>query len=174
MNWSKYFSSVLDSFGHRLLKVSGYGTATADQVAPFGDDSCPVQGMDAIYCETDTDEQPLIMGYVNTNCLAGEGEKRFFSIKKNEDGSYSQAFYTWMKADGTYEIGGNTDNLIRYTALNEALQAQITKMEVQLGLIAAGIATAGGSYTPGDISLDISTAKIAEVKCTAANEIDSL
>lgn len=169
MNWSKYFSNILDAFGHREIKVSGYGTATADQVAPFGDDSVPVQGMDAIYCETDTDEQPVILGYVNTNCLAGEGEKRFFSIKKNDDGTYSQAFYTWMKADGTYEIGGDADNLIRYAALNTALQAQIEKMQEQLVLIAAGIATGGGSYTPGDITLDISAAKIEEVKCVAAN-----
>lgn len=165
MNWSKYFSNGLDSVGHREVKASAYGTVTADQMAPFGDDSCPVQGMDAIYCETDTDEQPIILGYVNTNCLAGEGEKRFFSIKKNEDGSYSQAFYTWMKADSTYEIGGNNDNLIRYAALNTALQAQITKMEAQLTLIAAGITTAGGSYTPGDISLDITASKIDEIKC---------
>jgi hypothetical protein len=165
MYWSKYFSNILDAFGHREVKVSGYGTVTADHVAPFGDDSCPVQGMDAIYSETDTDEQPVIIGYVNTNCLAGEGEKRCFSIRKNEDGSYSQAFYTWMKADGTYEIGGNTNNLTQYAALNTALQLQISKMEEQLTLIAAGIAAGGGTYTPGDISLDISAAKINEIKC---------
>lgn len=165
MNWSKFFSSVLDSFGHRTVKVSGYGTVTADQVAPFGDDSCPPQGWDTIYCETDTDEQPVIIGYVNTNCLAGPGEKRMFSMRLNEDGSYSEAFYTWMKADGTYEIGGVVDNLVRYAALNEALQEQINKMQEQLTLISVGIATAGGSYTPGDITLDISGAKINEIKC---------
>lgn len=165
MNWAKYFSNVLNSIGQRTVKVSGYGTATADQVAPFGDDSCPLQGMDAIYSETDTDEQPVIVGYVNTNCMAAEGEKRMFSMRLNEDGTYTQMFYTWMKRDGTYEIGGATDNLTRYTALNTALQAQISKMQGQLTLIAAGIATGGGSYVPGDISLDITDAKINEIKC---------
>lgn len=165
MNWSKYFSNVLDSLGHRTVKVSGYGTVTADVAAPFGDDSCPPQGWDAIYSETDTDEQPVIVGYVNTNCMAGEGEKRMFSMRLNEDGTYTQMFYTWMKANGTYEIGGTNDNLTRYAALNTALQAQISKMQGQLTLIAAGIATGGGSYVPGDITLDITTAKINEIKC---------
>jgi hypothetical protein len=164
MNWSKFFDSVLDSFGHRTVKVSGYGTVTADQVAPFGDDSCPPQGWDAIYSETDTDEQPVIVGYVNTNCQAGPGEKRMFSMRLNLDGTYTQMFYTWMKADGTYEIGGAVDNLTRYAALNTAIQEQITKMEGELTKIAAGIVAGGGTYTPGDISLDISAAKINEIK----------
>jgi len=162
---AKFFSASIDSTTHRILKVFGMvGTGNADQVAPFGDDSCPVQGMDAIYMDTANDELPVIVGFINTNQMAGPGEKRFFSIKQNEDGSYSEAFYTWMKSDGTYEIGGDTDNAVRYTALNTALQEQITKMQAQLAEIAAAIAEAGGSYTPGDITLDISAAKIIEIK----------
>jgi hypothetical protein len=162
---AKFFSATIDSTSHRILKVFGMvGTGNADQVAPFGDDSCPVQGMDAIYMDTANDDLPVIVGFINTNQMAAPGEKRFFSMKQNEDGSYSEAFYTWMKADGTYEIGGNVDNSVRYAALNAALQTQIAKMELQLTEIAAGIATAGGSYTPGDITLDISAAKINEIK----------
>lgn len=167
---TKYFSSIIDSTGHRIVKVlSGFlGAATADQVAPFGDDSCPVNGMDAIYAETESDELRVVIGYINLTQLAAEGEKRLFSLKKviAEDGSvsYEQAFYTWHKNDGTYEMGGNVDNAVRYAALNIGLQAQIIKMEGQLTLIATAIAVAGGSYTPGDISLDISGAKIDEIK----------
>lgn len=161
----KYFSSIIDSTLHRVLKLFAMvGVTNADQVAPFGDDSCPVQGMDAIYADTVDDGLPVVLGYINTNILAGPGEKRFFSIKENIDGSYSQAFYTWMKADGTYEIGGNVDNAVRYAALNEAQQDWIIKLQTQLTQIAAGIAEAGGSYTPGDISLDLSAAKINEIK----------
>lgn len=166
---SKYFSNIIDETGHRILKCLGmYGANTADNVAPFGDDSVPVQGMDAIYADTASDELPVIIGYININCVAGEGEKRLFSLKKiiALDGtiSYVEAFYTWHKNDGTYEIGGNVDNAVRYEKLNEALQQHITKLETQLTEIAAGIATGGGSYTPGDISLDISQAKINEIK----------
>lgn len=162
----KFFDSTLNTIGQRLVKAFTInGTATAEQVAPFGDDSVPLKGMDVIYAETESDEQPVIIGCLNTNLLAQPGEKRMFAMKLNDDGkTYSQVFYTWMKKDGTYEIGGDVDNLIRYASLNSSLQAYIIKMETQLSLIAAGIASVGGSYTPGDISLDISAAKINEIK----------
>lgn len=162
----KFFSSTLNTIGQRLVKsFIMNGTATAEQVAPFGDDSVPLRGMDVIYAETESDEQPVIIGCMNLNLMAGPGEKRMFAMKLNDDGkTYSEVFYTWMKADGTFEIGGDIDNAVRYAKLNEGLQAQITKMQTQLGLIAAAIAVAGGSYTPGDITLDISGAKINEIK----------
>lgn len=162
----KYFSSTLNTIGQRLVKAFTInGTATAEQIAPFGDDSVPLKGMDVIYAETEADEQPVIIGCLNTNLLAAPGEKRMFAMKLNEDGkTYSQIFYTWMRKDGTYEIGGDVDNAVRYTKLNEGLQEQITKMETQLTEIAAAILVAGGSYTPGDITLDISAAKINEIK----------
>lgn len=158
---TKYYTSTLDAVSHRVLKVFGIGVKTADLVAPFGDDSCPLDNIgDAIYMETSNDDQPIIVGFINTGLLAGAGEKRLFSLKS--DGSVS--FYTWLKNDGTYEIGGNEKHMVRYEDLNAGLQAQVTKMQGQLTLIAAGIATAGGSYTPGDISLDISGSKIDEIK----------
>lgn len=162
----KFFSSTLNTIGQRLVKTfTLYGTATAEQVAPFGDDSVPLKGMDVIYAETESDEQPVVIGCMNLNLMAGPGEKRAFAMKLNNDGkTYSQVFYTWMKADGTFEIGGNVDNAVRYAKLNEGLQAQISKTQTQLTLIAAAIAIAGGSYTPGDITLDISDAKINEIK----------
>lgn len=162
----KFFSSTLNTIGQRLVKgFFSIGTATAHQIAPFGDDSVPIIGMDVIYAETESDEQPVIIGCLNLNLMAGPGEKRMFSSKLNPDGeTYSQVFYTWMKSDGTFEIGGAVDNAVRYAKLNEGLQAQINKMQTQLSLIAAAIAAAGGSYTPGDITMDISAAKINEIK----------
>ena len=38
------------------------------------------------------------------------------------------------------------------------------KLIVQLNLISSGIATAGGSYVVGDVSINISQAKINEIK----------
>lgn len=166
ITWSKFHSATFDEAKHRILKIFQFGTKTADECMSFGDDSVPPQGWDAIYCETSNDDAPVILGYINTNQLAQAGEKRFYSIHTDPiTGATSQAFYTWMKNDGTYEIGGAVDNLLRYDKLNIALQAHISKLQTQLTLIATGIATGGGSYTPGDISLDISSAKIDEIKC---------
>jgi len=162
----KFFDSTLNSIGQRLVKAFTInGASTAEQISPFGDDSVPLKGMDVIYAETESDEQPIIIGCLNINLLAAPGEKRMFAMKLNPDGkTYSQVFYTWMKADGTYEIGGNADNAVRYAALNAGLQAQIVKMQDQLIAIAAAIAAVGGAYTPGDISLNITSAKINEIK----------
>lgn len=162
----KFFDSTLNSIGQRLVKsFTINGTATGEQVAPFGDDSVPLKGMDVIYAETESDEQAIITGCLNTNLMAGPGEKRMFAMKLNPDGkTYSQVFYTWMKANGTFEIGGVVDNAVRYAALNTALQLQVTKLQTQLAAISIAIAAAGGVYTPGDISLNITAAKINEIK----------
>jgi len=41
------------------------------------------------------------------------GEFRTYSTDK--DGV--EKFYTWLKNDGTYEVGGNDDFLVRYNEL---------------------------------------------------------
>ncbi len=167
---SKYFSSVIDNTGRRIFKVLNgfYGAATADQVAPFGDDSCPVKGMDAMYATTGSDELPVVIGFINFNQLAAEGEKRLFSLKKiqNEDGSvtYVEAFYTWHKNDGTYELGGDIDNAVRYQKLDDGLQAEVNLLNAELTKIQVAISSLGGAYAKGNITLDIGQAKINEIK----------
>jgi len=166
---SKYFSSLIDTTGRRLLKVLGlYGAATADNCAPFGDDSCPVKGMDAIYSTTGSDELPIVIGYINFNQVAAAGEKRLFSLKRvdNEDGSvtYVESFYTWHKNDGTYELGGNVDNSVRYSPLNSALVSQKNDINNELTKIQAALSSLGGTYARAPIAIDISDAKIEEIK----------
>lgn len=159
---SKFYSATLDSVNRRVLKIWGMGPATAAEIAPFGDDSNPVQGMDVIYAITTNDDEPVAIGYMNTHQLAGPGEKRFYSI--GPDGK-TIAFYTWMKSNGTYEIGGVADNLIRYEKLNIALQATVDKLNIELAKIQVGLAAVGGTYAMADVDIDISAAKINEVKC---------
>ena len=147
-----------------MIMAFQFGAKTVYEVAPFGDDSCPPQGADIITSDTVNDNCTVSVGVINNNQQAGPGEKRMYAVSVDDQGNITEAFYTWMKKDGTFEIGGAIDFAVRFNALNAGLQAQVTKMEGQLTLIAAGIATAGGSYTPGDISLDISAAKIDKIK----------
>lgn len=167
---SKYFSSLIDSTGRRVLKVLNgfYGAATADHSAPFGDDSCPVRGMDALYATTGSDELPVVIGYINFNQIAGEGEKRLFSLKKidNIDGSitYVESFYTWHKNDGTYELGGNIDNAVRYLPLSNALSSEKDAINDELTKIQAAISALGGTYARAPVTIDINAAKINEIK----------
>lgn len=151
-----------NSIKNRIIKVLQYGAKTALQAAPFGDDSNPIKEMTAIFANTETNDEPVIIGYVNENQLAAEGEKRAFSLKP--DGTVS--FYTWLKNDGTFEIGGNTDNLIRFNLLNNGLQQEVLAMNVEFAKISAAMTALGGSYVMQPVNLDITPSKIEEIKCT--------
>lgn len=151
---------VLIEGGNRVLKVLQFGAKTADVVAPFGDDSHPLKDMTAIYAETSEVGDNIIIGYINTNQLAGEGEKRIFSLRP--DGSLS--FSIHLKNDGTCEIGGNSDFAVRFNQLNQSLQQQVLSINSELTAIAAGIASAGGSYTPNLINLDLTASRVDNVK----------
>lgn len=147
--------------GRRALKVLEYGAKTADVVGPFGDDSAPLKDMIAIYSQTGENGDNVIIGYLNSNQISQPGEKRIFSLKP--DGSLSFALH--LKTDGTCEIGGSTDNAVRYTPLNDALQLLQTAINTEHTKIATAInALAPGSYVPEPITVDINQAKIQEIK----------
>ena len=152
--------SMVISSGKRILKVVQFGAKTAVQSAPFGDDSSPLKDMVAIFAPTSNMEEPVILGYINKNQIALEGEKRMFSLRP--DGTLS--FSIHLKNDGTCEIGGNTDNMVKYTPLDTALKSQDTAINTELGKIALAITSLGGAYVPTAVSTDISASKIDTVK----------
>ena len=78
------------------------------------------------------------------------GEKRLYSVS---DAGVIQAFIKLLKT-GIIEINGSADFAIRFNALNTALQSMLTDLN-------ADIVAAGGA---GSTTLDISGAKVAEVK----------
>lgn len=163
----KYYSSAFDAAKHRVMKIFALGPYTADLIAPFGDDSCPPQGADVIYMTTENDDQPVIVGIINTGLLASEGEKRLFSYRRDDiTGNMTNniSFYTWYRTDGTYELGGTEDNAVRFNALNISLQKEIALLNAELTKIQIAISSLGGSYVKENVTLDISSAKINEIK----------
>jgi len=159
ITFSKIKSATLES-GKRILKVLQFGIKTADEVSSYGDDANPLKGMTAVYSSTSEAGEQIIIGYINTNQVSKEGEKRIYSQKN--DGSIS--FYIYLKNDGTMEFGGNTDNLVRYSPLDSSLQGQAADINTELGKIAAAIAGVGGTYTVAPIIIDNSAAKIEEAE----------
>lgn len=147
--------------GQRILTVLQYGAKTANECAPFGDDSCPVPNLTAIYAETSNAGDQVIMGYINLEQQAAPGEKRLYSLQA--DGSLS--FYAWLRADGSMSLGGEDNNLVRYTALDAGLSAQDDKINAELTKIVAAITALGGTYAMEEVNTDISESKINEIKC---------
>ncbi len=163
MNITKVISTSLDSVKRRITKVLKHGknnVVTGLESAPYGIDSNPIADMRAIYSITEDTGKKVIIGYINKNQLASVGENRIYST--DSDGALK--FFIWLKNDGTCELGGDTDNAVRYSPLNTGLQQLVSDLQAQLTLIATGIAGGGGSYTPGTLSLDITDSKIDEIK----------
>ena len=163
MNLVKVISTEFDNAKKRIVKVLRFGKSDAQtpfETSPYGVDSNPVKGMVAVYAATGIKGKAVLIGYLNKNQLADVGETRLFSTDANGE----LKFYTWLKNDGTLELGGNANNLVKYTPLNTAAAQLALDINAELVKIAAGVAAGGGSYTPATISIDISGAKIDEIK----------
>ena len=160
---SKVISSELDKAKRRIIKVLGKGKN--DVRTPFhtsspNTDSPPIASMRAIYMPTSTKGKSVIVGYINENLVAEPGEYRI----KSTDSDGNEKNYVWLKGDGTIEIGGKNDNMVRYSKLDLGLKNQDSQIQAELVKIQAGITAAGGTYTPGSIATDISASKINKVK----------
>ena len=173
MNLVKVISTEADSLKRRVVKFLRYGkndVQTSVAAEPFGIDSNPIKDMVAVYGETSEKGKTVIVGYLNKNQLAGIGELRTYST----DNKGGEKFYTWLKNDGTYEVGGDSKNMVRYQELESAFNQLktdfnnlVTKFNTHthVGVIAGG-GTSGTTATPAtSSSADISGAKIEEIKC---------
>lgn len=156
---SKVKSYIIEK-GKRILKVEQYGAKTAKSASSYGDDSQPLKNMTAIYAETGNNSEQVIIGYINTNQIAGEGEKRIFSQKP--DGSIAIAIH--LKSNGTCELGGAVDNAVRYIPLKSGIDSKDQLINAELAKIATAIGSLGGTYTVAPISTDITSSKIEELK----------
>ncbi len=163
MSLVKVISTELDKAKKRIVKVLRFGkddVQTSIEASPFGFDSNPVKDLIAVYSTTSEKGKTVIVGYLNKDLLAAVGESRMYSTNKSGE---LQTFIH-LKNDGTIELAGSSDNAVRFTPLSSEMQSLAAAINVELALIATGIGAAGGAYTPGTISIDISGAKIDEIK----------
>ncbi len=118
----KVISTEVDSLKRRIVKLLRFGKSdvqTAIEVSPYGIDSNPIKDMVAVYAETSEKGKVTIIGYLNKNQQAGIGELRTFSTDSNG----VEKFYTWLKNDGTMEIGGNSNFAVKFNELKTEFNA---------------------------------------------------
>jgi hypothetical protein len=159
MTFSIFKSSAIEA-GKRVLKVIQFGAKTAKESAPFGYDGNPIADMTAIYGNTSNNSDTVIIGYINKNQIAGVGETRLYSL----DGDGAVKSFVWMKSNGVLELNGNTYSGVRFEPLDSGLQNQTNLINIELGKIAASIASLGGVYTTAPITTNIATSKSETVK----------
>lgn len=161
---------------YRIVKVICLGkddVREATEAAPFGVDGGPLKDMIAVYADTVDKGEPVIVGYLNAPQLAQAGELRLYST----DADGQQQFYAWLKGNGTLELGGDADNMVRYSKLEEAFNtlkddfnAFIDRYNLHIHIAPSGGGpTAAPDTAPPKPALvhttaDISPAKIDEIK----------
>ena len=170
MQLTRVISTQLDNLNRRLIKVLRFGRSdvqTPFQALPHGIDSNPVKDWLAVYSETTEKGKPVIIGYINPDQLAEVGGTRIYST--DSDGAVQFAIY--LRADGTCEVGGDTDNMVRYSELETAfntlradLNALVTTFNAHQHPTAATGPPSPPSVTGQQSQADISGAKIDEVK----------
>ena len=152
--------SVAIEQGQRILKVMQYGPKTANECGPFGLDSSPLPEYTAIYSETANAGESLIIGYIQKNQIAQQGEARLFSL----DSKGLLKAEIFCKADGTIILNGGGFNAVRYENLNSELQQLKTDMNTELLKVQTAITTLGGTYANVPLNLDLITAKSDTIK----------
>lgn len=163
LNFVKVDSFSIDSLSKRIVKFLRLGkkdVQTSYEVSPYGIDAAPVKDMIAIYAPTGEQGKTVLLGYVNRKQLATAGELHLYSTDSNG----TEKFRIKLRGNGTVEVGGDAHNAVRYTPLNTELSNFKTQIQAELAKIQTGITMGGGSYTPGTLTLDISNAKIDEIK----------
>lgn len=165
----KTLSSEFDNLKRRIIKVLRFGKSdvqTSKEIGPFGIDSNPLEGMYAIHAETGTKGKTVIIGYIKPDQLAAVGEMRMYST----DANGALKTYTWLKNDGTIEVGGSDDFMVRYSKLEEAFNELKGKFNSFAAAYTPGSSSSVG--TPPTISqstADITQAKITSIKTKASD-----
>lgn len=171
MQLTRVISTQLDNLNRRLIKVLRFGRSdvqTPFQALPHGIDSNPVKDWLAVYSETTEKGKPVIIGYINPDQLAEVGGTRIYST--DSDGAVQFAIY--LRADGTCEVGGDTDNMVRYSELETAFNTLRDDFNTFVNTTynlhqhpTAGVGAPSPPTVTGQQSnADISGAKIDEVK----------
>lgn len=173
MNLVKVISTELDDISRRIVKFLRKGKGdvqTAPECAPYGIDSNPVKDMIAVYGQTGVKGKQVVLGYINKNQLAAVGENRIYST--DSEGTLSFAIH--LKADGTCEIGGTADNLVRFAntkAVIDEIQSDIASIKQVFSTWVpvpmdggAALKTAATTWAATPLTEDIDSSKIDEIK----------
>jgi hypothetical protein len=144
----------------KVLRMGKNDIQECKQAVPFGVDSNPLKGMVAIYSRASCDGEAAIIGYIHKHNIADIGEIRLFATDDDDN----EKFYVWLKKNGTLELGGDSENLTRFSPLNQALTQVTTDINAEFTVIAGLFAGLGVTYVPTPITVDILAAKINEIK----------
>jgi hypothetical protein len=143
------------------------------QIAPHGIDSSPIKDARGLCVTTALNSQGVFIGVVNGNQEAKDGEIRIFST--DSDGQLQTFIH--LHDDGTIDVGGTSDNMVRYSELETAFNQLkedfnnlVTSYNSHTHITTA---TVGPTAVPGVIAPTISTGTPSTADITPA-KIDEI
>ena len=124
----------------KFLRLGTEDVQNNHQFAPHGFDSRPIEDMVALYVETGIKGESAIIGYINKSQVAEIGESRIYSTNANG----VVQMYIHLKADGTAELNGTGNFLVKFNELNAALAElkTVINSHTHVGNLGAPTATA--------------------------------
>lgn len=176
MNLSKVISTELGALGKRLVKVLRYGKSdvqTPTQAAPYGIDSNPVKDMIAVYCATGVKGKTVVLGYLNKDQVAAIGEIRL----KSTDENGAEQMYLWLKNDGTMELGGDADFMVRFNELKsgfDQLKSDLNDLKTKWNTFAAAYVPGSPAVTGTPATASTSALSTASIDASKIEEIKTL
>lgn len=117
VNFTRIISSTIKA-GRNLAKFRLFGPDDVREkpiAAPYGVDGNPIPKMVGIYAKTGEDGKGVLLGFIQENALADPGELRLFATDQNG----VEKCFIWLKNNGTIELNGSADNLVRYSKLKQ-------------------------------------------------------
>ena len=189
MKLSKIISTAIEK-SKLIIKILGYGSAdvqTVYTIQPFGIDGNPVPGYRGIFADTSSKEDKILIGVLFENAMADIGELRLHSEDANGNEMASLHFKNTgeveliangsatliAKDDGTIEINGNADNMVRYselkTGFDQLKQDFNNFITIYNAHVHPGVTSGSASTSPPPVSgsssgASINASKIDNVK----------
>lgn len=183
MKIGRFISAIIEN-GFRF--VTFYGTSRSDvlkkiQYTPFGFDSVPTKDTPLVFDESGIRGKGGVLGYAKVVDELNEGDSAMYAT----DAEGNIVGKLIMLNDGTFKIGGDADNMVRYTPLKSGfdglrtdLNALVTKhnqlvieVNVFIGLYNAHTPTPA---TLATLSTAVGTPSTATIANSKINEIKTL
>ena len=156
-------SSIVRGFREIKTRITSKLIENTQTAFPFGFDANPSKNFIAIISDTESNGNPVILGYLNPKALASLGIGDSMQYSTDSEGAVKATIT--LRNDGTAEILGDNDNAVRYSKLEAAFNELQNKWNTfAAAYVPGGPAIQGTPPTATQSTGDITASKIDEIK----------
>lgn len=156
-------TSIIKGFREIKTRITSKLIENTQTANPFGFDANPSKNYIAIIADTESNGNPVILGYLNPEALASLGIGDSMQYSTDSEGAIKATIT--LRSDGTAEILGNDDNAVRYSMLETAFNELQNKWNTfAAAYVPGGPAIQGTPPTAVQSTGDITASKIDEIK----------